>query len=126
VSRVDGKQQARSIELVRRLSDLIIVAVLVVVTFPLMGIVALAIKSDNPGPVFLWHERIDPHGRRFYALKFRTTVVHPAPSGAESQLTFVGGLIWYLRIENLPQLLNVLRGEIRCIDRGADQLFFLD
>ena len=126
MSKAGSKQLTRSIERVRRLSDLVAAVALVILTFPLMVIVALAIKSDSRGPVFLWHERIDSHGRRFFALKFRTTVIYPAPSRAEGQLTFIGGLLWSLRIDNLPQLLNVVRGEMRCIDNGAGELSFLD
>jgi lipopolysaccharide/colanic/teichoic acid biosynthesis glycosyltransferase len=92
-----------------------------------MIFVAIAIKCDSRGPVFAWEERISTRGLRFSALKFRTTGVHSsARRGAASELTFVGGIIWHLRLDNLPQLLNVLRGEMSCIKRDSDRPFFLD
>lgn len=112
---------------VRRLGDLLAASGLILLTLPLMLIVAIAIKCDSRGPIFLREERIDPRGRRFFAVKFRSTVYCECSVGAlEDQLTFVGSVIRFLRIDNLPQLINVLRGEMTCIVGETDQVFFLE
>ena len=110
-----------------RLGDLVVASALLLFTLPLMTIVAIAIKCDSRGPIFCWEERVDLRGRRFSAFKFRSTVQRqPVGPGIEPEVTFVGGIIRFLRIDNLPQLINVLRGEMTCIVGGSDHLFFLE
>ena len=105
----------------------LIASVLLLVTLPLMALAAIAIKCDSRGPVLVREERRDPRGRRFFALKFRSTVhTSPPVCGVDQQVTFVGSIIRYLRIDNLPQLINVLSGEMTCVVDDPDYLFFLD
>jgi lipopolysaccharide/colanic/teichoic acid biosynthesis glycosyltransferase len=117
----------------QRLADLMIGAALIVLTLPLMGFVALAIKCDSRGPVFDRQERVGLRGRRFFALRFRTTTHDRAPdtrsvSAAEPhrQLTRVG---WFLRVTRwdcLPQLINVVYGDMSAIRPGLERPYFLD
>jgi lipopolysaccharide/colanic/teichoic acid biosynthesis glycosyltransferase len=85
------------------------------ITLPLMFIVALAIRWESAGPVFERRERIGANGRRFQMLSFRTTAQRPGQLRSW-QTTQVGQFLQSTRIEALPQLLNVLRGEISMID----------
>ena len=89
-----------------------------------MIFVAIAIKCDSRGPILIREPRIDRRGRRFLALKFRIT--SGSSSLGRADVTFVGNIIHFLRIDDLPQLLNVLRGEMTCVSRDRDDLFFLD
>lgn len=109
---------------VGRASDLIVAPTLLFVTLPLMLIVAIAIKCDSRGPVFIREERIDGGGHRFLAIRFRITV-HRERSGplGDPEMTFIGSVIRFLRIDSLPQLVNVLRGEMTC---AAGEVFFLE
>jgi lipopolysaccharide/colanic/teichoic acid biosynthesis glycosyltransferase len=109
--------------LAARVSDRLVAGMLLLVTLPLMVLTAIAIKCDSRGPVFAREERRDPRGRRFFALKFRSTV---ETSAGLEVVTFVGSIIRLLRIDNLPQLINVLRGEMTCVVDDPDYLFFLD
>jgi putative colanic acid biosynthesis UDP-glucose lipid carrier transferase len=109
-----------------RSGDFILACVLIVLFLPLIIVVALAIKCDSRGPVLLWELRVTPGGRRFWALKFRITVQGSEASHREPQATFVGDIIRTLRLDALPQLLNVLRGEMTCLPADPDYLFFLD
>jgi lipopolysaccharide/colanic/teichoic acid biosynthesis glycosyltransferase len=95
-----------------------------------MAIVAIAIKCESPGPVFERRQCVGIGGRRFDALSFRTTLHavknaelawHRAP-----QMTRVGPYLLYTRIDDLPQLFNVLRGEVSIIDSVAYSPSFLD
>jgi lipopolysaccharide/colanic/teichoic acid biosynthesis glycosyltransferase len=112
----------------RRLADLLFASALLVVTLPLMAIVALAIKWEGTGPVFDRHTCIGCGGRRFQMLKFRTTAHDPEYARPEwaQKTTRVGQWLRYTRIEMLPQLINVLRGEMSMIDSGVGAPSFLD
>jgi lipopolysaccharide/colanic/teichoic acid biosynthesis glycosyltransferase len=110
----------------RHMGELVIACVLLVATFPLMVVVALAIKLESPGPIL---DRCDCVGRGncgFQMLKFRTAYLQGGSRGSAAQLTRVGGLLQYTRIDALPQLINVLRNEMSIIDTGAHARFFLD
>jgi lipopolysaccharide/colanic/teichoic acid biosynthesis glycosyltransferase len=112
----------------RRLGDLVIACIALAITFPLMLIVGLAIRLETPGPTFARQNCIGSNGRRFQMLKFRTRVhspEHSAPPRAE-EMTRVGSYLQYTRVEDLPQLFNVLRGEMSIIDSSAHSPSFLD
>jgi lipopolysaccharide/colanic/teichoic acid biosynthesis glycosyltransferase len=114
-----------------RARDLVIASALVVLTFPLVIFVCLAIKLESAGPAFHRQLRLARNGRRFFALKFRTTVYDPErtsrPIGdRDGPETSVGQFLRYTRIENLPRLINVLRGEMTMIDGDAHSPSFLD
>ena len=102
--------------------------VLLIIALPLMIVVSLVIKLGSPGPVLDRQNCIGCNGRRFQALKFRTTAYDPKlPTTAWAQKTTqVGEFLRYTRIEDLPQLINVLRGEMSIIDRDARSVSFLD
>jgi lipopolysaccharide/colanic/teichoic acid biosynthesis glycosyltransferase len=112
----------------RRLADLAIACVLLVITLPLMLIVALAIKSESRDPVLETQTCMSFGGRRFQMLRFRTATHHTeraTPPWAR-QLTRVGQVLRYTRIDALPQLINVLRGEMSVLDSDAHASSFLD
>jgi lipopolysaccharide/colanic/teichoic acid biosynthesis glycosyltransferase len=94
----------------KRRADIWLAGVLIIFTLPFMAIVALAIKCNSRGPVFSREERIDPRGRRFLALQFRSTA-HDCVLD-EVRVTRVGQLLRYTRIDCLPRLINVLRGDM--------------
>ena len=112
----------------RRLGDVAIACILLAITLPLMIIVALAIKWESPGPVLDRQTCIGRGGRRFQMLKFRTTVHEPAhaTAGWAREMTQIGQFLRYTRIEPLPQLINVLRGEMSMIERDSRSPSFLD
>ena len=112
----------------RRLGDIVIACLLLAITSPLMLIVALAIKLEGGGPFLDRQNCISCSGRRFQALKFRTTAYDPklATTAWAQKTTQVGEFLRYTRIEDLPQLINVLRGEMSIIDRHARSVSFLD
>ena len=112
----------------RRLSDWVITCLFLALTLPLMLTIALLIKLESAGPVLERRECIGRGGRRFQMLKFRTTMHdprHATPAWAR-QTTQIGAFLRYTRIEDLPQLINVLRGEMSIIARDAHRPSFLD
>ncbi len=106
----------------RHLADFVISCLLFATTFPLMIIVALAIKWESSGPLLERQICIGAGGRRFQMLKFRTAV-HDAEA---ARPTRIGRFLRYTRIEALPQLINVLRGEMSMIDQDGHSPAFLD
>jgi lipopolysaccharide/colanic/teichoic acid biosynthesis glycosyltransferase len=105
----------------RRLADVVIACVLLAIASALMIIVALAIKLESAGPVLERQTCVGRSGRRFQRLKFRTTTHdprHATPAWAR-QTTQVGQFLRHTRIDDLPQLINVLRGEITLADLYA-------
>jgi exopolysaccharide biosynthesis polyprenyl glycosylphosphotransferase len=91
-----------------------------VVLAPLFLAIALAIKIDSPGPVLFVHDRVGLRGRRFKLLKFRT--MRPADRATSEwvrdnrgRITRVGRWLRAYRLDELPQLINVLRGELNLI-----------
>lgn len=88
---------------------------------PLMGLIALAVTLDSPGGVFFAHERVGRYGRKFRVLKFRT-MVQNAPrlggaitAGHDPRITRVGRLLRATKLDELPQLWNVLKGEMSLV-----------
>jgi lipopolysaccharide/colanic/teichoic acid biosynthesis glycosyltransferase len=105
-----------------------IAGALLAVTSTLMLIVALAIKWESPGLILHRQTCIGCGGRRFQMLKFRTVVhdrEHMKPMWARNT-TQVGQFLRLTRIDALPQLVNVLRGEMSVIDSDGSSPSFLD
>ena len=102
-----------------RVVDAMIPGVLLALTLPLIVVVAIAIRMDSPGPVFDAELCIGRSGRRFRMLQFRTTVYatsQPKPAWRRPQLTTVGAFLRYTRIDSLPQLFNVLLGDMSFVE----------
>jgi len=111
-------------EQMRRVTDAVIACILLAITGPLLLVIALAIKLERPGPVLV-KENCIGRGRRFQLLKFRTL-----PHDPEAMLpswnrhpTALGEILRFTRIESLPQLINVLRGEMSIIDHDGSPSF---
>ena len=107
-----------------RLGDLVIASALILFTLPLMVFVGLAIKLDSVGPIFCQQARMGSNGRLFNALKFRTTEYDPEQPSRPAwdsgvRETRVGQLLRHTRIDDVPQLANVLRGELSLVPEGA-------
>jgi exopolysaccharide biosynthesis polyprenyl glycosylphosphotransferase len=122
-----------SVDLIKRLTDLLIACSLIALTLPLMLIVALAIKCDSPGPVFYRQERVGLSGRRFALLKFRSMRQDAEADGRpvwaaalDDRITRVGGFMRGTRIDELPQLFNVLRGDMSLVGPRPERPYFVD
>jgi lipopolysaccharide/colanic/teichoic acid biosynthesis glycosyltransferase len=107
---------------VNRALDLAIAGVLLVVMAPLLGLAALAIKLESRGPVFYRQRRIGKEGRPFELLKLRTMVPGAESMGAgiyvlegDPRITRVGRLLRRFSLDELPNLVNVLRGELAIV-----------
>jgi exopolysaccharide biosynthesis polyprenyl glycosylphosphotransferase len=108
-------------EVSKRSVDFTIAALALFLLLPLLIIVALAIKLDSRGPVFFWQSRRGLHGHPFKIIKFRTMSVMEDGSLVQqakrfdSRVTRVGRWLRRTSIDELPQLINVLRGEMSLV-----------
>jgi lipopolysaccharide/colanic/teichoic acid biosynthesis glycosyltransferase len=103
---------------VKRLFDLVVAFLGLSLLFPVLLLVACLIKLDSPGPIFFRQERIGKGFRPFLIYKFRT-MVQDAPRkggsitvGADPRITRVGRILRKTKLDELPQLFNILRGEM--------------
>jgi lipopolysaccharide/colanic/teichoic acid biosynthesis glycosyltransferase len=106
---------------VKRLFDLVIAVIGLIIIAPLLFIVSLLIKLDSPGPVFYRGDRIGKDGAPFKMYKLRTMVTNadrmgPALTYSEDhRVTRVGRILRKWKMDELPQLINVLRGEMSVV-----------
>lgn len=108
---------------IKRLLDIVISAVALVVLSPIFLITAIVIKATDHGPVFYKQIRLTKDGKEFGILKFRSMRVDAEKDGVarlssgdhDDRITPVGKVIRACRIDELPQLLNILRGELSIV-----------
>jgi lipopolysaccharide/colanic/teichoic acid biosynthesis glycosyltransferase len=105
----------------KRSLDLLVATIGLLFLWPLFAGIALLIKLDSKGPVFFRQERIGQGLRKFMILKFRTMVDDAALKGrqittsGDSRITRVGHVLRKTKMDELPQLINVLRGEMSLV-----------
>lgn len=110
------KKQASLI--IKRIFDLVAASMLLILFAIPMLVIAVMIKLDSPGPVFYRQERVTQYGRKFRIHKFRTMVADADKIGStvtvgnDSRITRVGAKIRDYRIDELPQLIDVLVGDM--------------
>jgi lipopolysaccharide/colanic/teichoic acid biosynthesis glycosyltransferase len=99
--------------------DVLGALVALVLLSPVLLLTALAVKLDSPGPVFFRQERVGRHGRPFRIHKFRTMAAGaPGPQitvGADPRITRLGGVLRHYRLDELPQFIDVLRGDMSLV-----------
>lgn len=106
----------------KRAMDILLCGVAVILASPIMLIIALAIKLEDHGPVFYKQERVTRDGKKFDILKFRSMIVdaekegHSIPAtGKDPRITKVGNITRATRLDELPQLLNILKGDMSIV-----------
>jgi len=109
-------------EVVKRAMDLAIACLAAVVVLPLMAVIAVVVRLDSRGPALLRQTRVGRHGEDFELLKFRTMVVGAHAMGAgwlvaerDPRITRVGHFLRRWSLDELPQLFNVLRGDMSIV-----------
>ena len=129
----DGFRHSAAANLSKRCFDIGLALALLLFTLPLMLLTALLIVLDSKGPVFYRQERVGLNGRPFLVIKFRSMRTDAEKDGApqwakrrDSRVTRVGALIRKLRIDELPQLLNVLHGEMSLVGPRPERPCFVE
>lgn len=116
---VKGKGLNPAQRFVKRTMDIILCLIALIPGLPLMAVVAIAIKHEDHGPVFYRQERVTRDSRTFEILKFRSMIVDAEKDGKsipatdnDPRITKVGRVIRATRIDELPQILNILKGDM--------------
>ena len=105
----------------KRAFDILVSAILLLLLSPILLFFAIWIKLDSPGPVFYRQERVTTYGRIFRIFKFRTMKVDADKMGSlvtlknDDRITRVGHVIRRYRLDELPQLLNILTGDMSLV-----------
>lgn len=105
-------------QIVKRIMDILFSILFIVLTSPIMLIAAICIKLEDGGPVFFRQDRCTKGGRVFKILKFRSMVVNAEQMGCtpsvegDPRITRVGNVIRAMRIDELPQFFNILKGDM--------------
>ena len=111
-------QRRKKSILLKRIFDMLLSGVLLFVLSPVFLVVAILIKVDSTGPVFYRQERITQYGKKFSIYKFRTMVVGADKVGTlvtvkhDQRVTKVGKVLRKYRLDEIPQLINILLGEM--------------
>jgi len=122
-------RERRGYEAAKRAIDIALSAALLVLLAPMLLAVALAVKWTSRGPVIFRQGRVGRHGRRFEMYKFRTMYMSCAryacspTSGRDPRITPVGRFLRHACIDELPQLVNVLRGEMSLVGPRPEMPF---
>ncbi len=106
----------------KRLLDIFISNAMLLITSPILLIVAIAIKIESPGPVIFKQTRLGRYGKPFTIYKFRSMCVNAEKTGTgqysfknDPRVTKVGRIIRALSIDELPQLINIIKGDMSLI-----------
>jgi exopolysaccharide biosynthesis polyprenyl glycosylphosphotransferase len=115
----------------KRAFDLAAASLLLLLTAPLLAIAALAVRMSSPGPVLFRQKRVGLNGQLFEIVKFRTMYVNDDSdttwfAGDDDRVTSVGRLLRMTSIDELPQLLNVLRGEMSLVGPRPERPHYTD
>ena len=119
--------------IVKRTFDIVLCLIALIPAAPIMLIVALAIKLEDKGPVFFRQQRLTRNGREFNILKFRSMIVNAEKeTGAvlatenDPRITKVGRFIRASRLDELPQIFNILRGDMSIVGPRPERKRFTD
>ena len=117
----------------KRAMDILISAIVLLILSPLMLLIAAAIKLEDGGPIFFRQKRLTRHGREFDILKFRSMVVDAEKyAGAvlatdnDPRITRVGRIIRPFRLDELPQLINILKGDMSIVGPRPERKVIAD
>lgn len=117
--------------IVKVFMDTFLSLILTIMMLPLFALIAIAIKLDSPGPVFFKHTRVGKGGTQFMMYKFRTMFSDVDPNSLcpkqknDSRITKVGSILRKLSLDELPQLINVLKGSMSLVGPRPEMPFIV-
>ena len=125
-------KKKRSQLILKRIFDIFVSLILLIILSPILLILAIIIKIDSKGPVFYRQKRITKYGKEFRIFKFRTMIVDADKKGSlvtlknDSRITRVGNKIRKCRLDELPQLINVLIGDMSFVGTRPEVKKYVD
>jgi exopolysaccharide biosynthesis polyprenyl glycosylphosphotransferase len=129
----DGFQPSRVYLWHKRLMDIVCASLMILITSPLLLLIAIAIKLDSPGPSIFSQERIGLRGVKFTLYKFRSMKIDAESksgptwsSETDDRATRLGKLLRKFRLDEIPQAFNVLRGDMSFAGPRPERPYFVD
>jgi len=118
--------------MIKRLFDIIFSFFGLIIVSPLLGLIAIIIKMDSKGPVFYRGERVGRFGKTFKIWKFRTMVENAEKIGSihassnDPRITKIGKFLRKYKLDELPQLINILKGEMSFVGPRPQVKYYVD
>jgi sugar transferase (PEP-CTERM system associated) len=116
----------------KRCFDLVFTSLGIILSFPLMVLIAVCIKLDSEGPILFRQERVGQFERVFTLLKFRSMRVGSEPglpcwaTQGDARITRVGRLLRHFRLDEMPQFFNILRGDMSIVGPRPERPYFVE
>ena len=116
----------------KRLFDILMSLILLIMLSPIFLVIAIMIKIDSKGPVFYRQERVTKYGKIFKIFKFRTMIIDADKKGSlvtknnDDRVTKVGNKIRNSRLDEIPQLLNILTGDMSFVGTRPEVKKYVD
>lgn len=117
---------------IKRVIDIMASALALIVLLPFLLVIAVLVKLSSPGPIFFTQERIGKYGEPFKIIKFRTMFNDAERNGpqlssaSDSRITPIGRFLRKTRIDEFPQFINVLKGEMALVGPRPERQFYID
>lgn len=128
----DGFRVGLPRRIMKRMFDILLSLIFLTLTFPLLAVTALLIKLESSGPIFYRQKRVGRQGRIFNVIKFRSMYNDAERDGqpkwakrTDPRITFVGHFIRRSRIDEIPQILNVLLGHMSFVGPRPERPYFV-
>jgi len=129
----DGFNRLDSIRIIKRMSDILFSIIGIILSVPIFLILPILIKISSKGPVFYLQERVGEKGKPFMVMKFRSmrqdaeTVSGPVwAQKNDPRVTSLGKIMRTLRLDEIPQMVNVLKGEMSFVGPRPERRLFVD
>lgn len=116
----------------KRIFDIVMASILLTCALPLLIIIAIAVATDSKGGIFFCQERVTAYGRRFKIIKFRTMVKNADKLGAgvtvkgDARVTKVGAFLRKYRLDELPQLINIIWGDMSFVGTRPESVKYVN
>ena len=118
--------------IVKRLFDIIVSLILLILLSPVFLVISIMIKTDSKGPVMFRQVRVTQYGKTFRIFKFRTMVTDAEKLGtqvtvdSDSRITKTGNRLRKCRLDEIPQLLNILKGDMSIVGPRPERQTYID
>jgi len=117
---------------IKRFFDVVLSSIALILLMPVFLILAILVKSSSKGPIFFTQERIGKLGKGFQIIKFRTMIQHAERAGPQlssthdPRITSVGRVFRKLRLDELPQFINVIKGDMSLVGPRPERQFYIN
>ena len=119
-------------QIIKRILDFLISITAFVILIPFYSVMAILVKMSSDGPIFFFQERVGLNGKLFNIIKFRTMYIDSEKAGPQlsseydPRITKIGRVMRKLRLDEFPQFVNVIKGEMSLVGPRPERQFYID